>query len=221
MSEDLCDYLNDHGIRVRYLHSDIDTVERVEILSDLRRGVFDVLVGINLLREGLDLPEVSLVAILDADKEGFLRSARSLIQTIGRAARHINGKAILYGDVVTKSMQKAIDETDRRREKQEAYNQRHGIEPQSIRKEVKAIIEGVGGVSVSPGKHKKGRKSQNLANLSGISSMPPGELGKRIDQLEKQMYTYARDLEFELAAQTRDELTLLKRQQLGPRIEAA
>ena len=221
MSEDLCDYLNDHGIRVRYLHSDIDTVERVEILSDLRRGVFDVLVGINLLREGLDLPEVSLVAILDADKEGFLRSARSLIQTIGRAARHINGKAILYGDVVTKSMQKAIDETDRRREKQEAYNQRHGIEPQSIRKEVKAIIEGVGGVSVSPGKHKKGRKSQNLANLSGISSMSPGELGKRIDQLEKQMYTYARDLEFELAAQTRDELTLLKRQQLGPRIEAA
>ena len=221
MSEDLCDYLNDHGIRVRYLHSDIDTVERVEILSDLRRGVFDVLVGINLLREGLDLPEVSLVAILDADKEGFLRSARSLIQTIGRAARHINGKAILYGDVVTKSMQKAIDETDRRREKQEAYNQRHGIEPQSIRKEVKAIIEGAGGVSASPGKQKKGRKSQNLANLSGISSMSPGELGKRIDQLEKQMYTYARDLEFELAAQTRDELTLLKRQQLGPRIEAA
>ena len=221
MSEDLCDYLNDHGIRVRYLHSDIDTVERVEILSDLRRGVFDVLVGINLLREGLDLPEVSLVAILDADKEGFLRSARSLIQTIGRAARHINGKAILYGDVVTKSMQKAIDETDRRREKQEAYNQRHGIEPQSIRKEVKAIIEGAGGVSASPGKQKKGRKSQNLANLSGISSMSPAELGKRINQLEKQMYTYARDLEFELAAQTRDELTLLKRQQLGPRIEAA
>ncbi len=221
MSEDLCDYLNDHGIRVRYLHSDIDTVERVEILSDLRRGVFDVLVGINLLREGLDLPEVSLVAILDADKEGFLRSARSLIQTIGRAARHINGKAILYGDVVTKSMQKAIDETDRRREKQEAYNQRHGIEPQSIRKEVKAIIEGAGDVSASPGKQKKGRKSQNLANLSGISSMSPAELGKRINQLEKQMYTYARDLEFELAAQTRDELTLLKRQQLGPRIEAA
>jgi len=221
MSEDLCDYLNDHGIRVRYLHSDIDTVERVEILSDLRRGVFDVLVGINLLREGLDLPEVSLVAILDADKEGFLRSARSLIQTIGRAARHINGKAILYGDVVTKSMQKAIDETDRRREKQEAYNQRHGIEPQSIRKEVKEIIEGAGGISVSPSGHKKGRKSQNLANLNGIASMSPGELGKRIDQLEKQMYTYARDLEFELAAQTRDELTLLKRQQLGPRIEAA
>jgi excinuclease ABC subunit B len=221
MSEDLCDYLNDHGIRVRYLHSDIDTVERVEILSDLRRGVFDVLVGINLLREGLDLPEVSLVAILDADKEGFLRSARSLIQTIGRAARHINGKAILYGDVVTKSMQKAIDETDRRREKQEAYNQRHGIEPQSIRKEVKEIIEGAGGVSASPSGQKKGRKSQNLANLNGISSMSPGELGKRIDQLEKQMYTYARDLEFELAAQTRDELTLLKRQQLGPRIEAA
>ena len=221
MSEDLCDYLNDHGIRVRYLHSDIDTVERVEILSDLRRGVFDVLVGINLLREGLDLPEVSLVAILDADKEGFLRSARSLIQTIGRAARHINGKAILYGDVVTKSMQKAIDETDRRREKQEAYNQRHGIEPQSIRKEVKAIIEGAGGVSASLGKQKKGRKSQNLANLSGISSMSPAELGKRINQLEKQMYTYARDLEFELAAQTRDELTLLKRQQLGPRIGAA
>jgi excinuclease ABC subunit B len=221
MSEDLCDYLNDHGIRVRYLHSDIDTVERVEILSDLRRGVFDVLVGINLLREGLDLPEVSLVAILDADKEGFLRSARSLIQTIGRAARHINGKAILYGDVVTKSMQKAIDETDRRREKQEAYNQRHGIEPQSIRKEVKEIIEGAGGVSASPSGQKKGRKSQNLANLNGISLMSPGELGKRIDQLEKQMYTYARDLEFELAAQTRDELTLLKRQQLGPRIEAA
>ena len=221
MSEDLCDYLNDHGIRVRYLHSDIDTVERVEILSDLRRGVFDVLVGINLLREGLDLPEVSLVAILDADKEGFLRSARSLIQTIGRAARHINGKAILYGDVVTKSMQKAIDETDRRREKQEAYNQRHGIEPKSIRKEVKAIIEGAGDVSALPGKQKKGRKSQNLANLSGISSMSPAELGKRINHLEKQMYTYARDLEFELAAQTRDELTLLKRQQLGPRIEAA
>jgi excinuclease ABC subunit B len=221
MSEDLCDYLNDHGVRVRYLHSDIDTVERVEIISDLRRGVFDVLVGINLLREGLDLPEVSLVAILDADKEGFLRSARSLIQTIGRAARHINGKAILYGDVVTKSMQKAIDETDRRREKQEAYNQRHGIKPQSIRKEVKEIIEGAGGVSASPGKQKKGRKSQDLANLSGISSMSPGELGKRINQLEKQMYTYAKDLEFERAAEARDELTLLKREQFGPRIEAA
>ena len=221
MSEDLCDYLNDHGIRVRYLHSDIDTVERVEILSDLRRGVFDVLVGINLLREGLDLPEVSLVAILDADKEGFLRSARSLIQTIGRAARHINGKAILYGDVVTKSMQKAIDETDRRRGKQEAYNQRHGIEPQSIRKAIKEIIEGVGGVSSSSGGQHKGRKSQNLESLSGISSMAPGELGKRINELEKQMYTFARDLEFELAAQVRDELTLLKRQQFGPRIEAA
>ena len=221
MSEDLCDYLNDHGIRVRYLHSDIDTVERVEILSDLRRGVFDVLVGINLLREGLDLPEVSLVAILDADKEGFLRSARSLIQTIGRAARHINGKAILYGDVVTKSMQKAIDETDRRRGKQEAYNQRHGIEPQSIRKAIKEIIEGVDGVSLSSGGQHRGRKSQNLESLSGISSMAPGELGKRINELEKQMYTFARDLEFELAAQVRDELTLLKRQQLGPRIEAA
>ena len=221
MSEDLCDYLNDHGVRVRYLHSDIDTVERVEIISDLRRGVFDVLVGINLLREGLDLPEVSLVAILDADKEGFLRSARSLIQTIGRAARHINGKAILYGDVVTKSMQKAIDETDRRREKQEAYNQRHGIKPQSIRKEVKEIIEGAGGVSASPSKQKKGRKSQDLANLSGISSMSPGELGKRINQLEKQMYTYAKDLEFERAAEARDELTLLKREQFGPRIQAA
>jgi len=221
MSEDLCDYLNDHGIRVRYLHSDIDTVERVEILSDLRRGVFDVLVGINLLREGLDLPEVSLVAILDADKEGFLRSARSLIQTIGRAARHINGKAILYGDVITKSMQKAIDETDRRRGKQEAYNQRHGIEPQSIRKAIKEIIEGVDGVSLSSGGQHRGRKSQNLESLSGISSMAPGELGKRINELEKQMYTYARDLEFELAAQVRDELTLLKRQQFGPRIEAA
>ncbi len=221
MSEDLCDYLNDHGIRVRYLHSDIDTVERVEILSDLRRGVFDVLVGINLLREGLDLPEVSLVAILDADKEGFLRSARSLIQTIGRAARHINGKAILYGDVVTKSMQKAIDETDRRRGKQEAYNHRHGIEPQSIRKAIKEIIEGVDGVSLSSGGQHRGRKSQNLESLSGISSMAPGELGKRINELEKQMYTFARDLEFELAAQVRDELTLLKRQQLGPRIEAA
>jgi len=221
MSEDLCDYLNDHAIRVRYLHSDIDTVERVEILSDLRRGVFDVLVGINLLREGLDLPEVSLVAILDADKEGFLRSARSLIQTIGRAARHINGKAILYGDVVTKSMQKAIDETDRRRGKQEAYNRRHGIEPQSIRKAIKEIIEGAGGVSPSSGGQHRGRKSQNPESLSGISSMAPGELGKRINELEKQMYTFARDLEFELAAQVRDELTLLKRQQFGPRIEAA
>jgi excinuclease ABC subunit B len=221
MSEDLCDYLNDHGIRVRYLHSDIETVERVEILSDLRRGVFDVLVGINLLREGLDLPEVSLVAILDADKEGFLRSARSLIQTIGRAARHINGKAILYGDVVTKSMQKAIDETDRRREKQEAYNQRHGIEPQSIRKEIKEMIEGAGGRSSPSSGRKKGRKSPDLASLSGFSSMEPGELSKRINDLEEQMYTYARDLEFELAAQARDELTLLKRQQFGPRIEAA
>ncbi|MGE4636253.1 MAG: excinuclease ABC subunit UvrB [Arenicellales bacterium] len=221
MSEDLCDYLNDHGIRVRYLHSDIETVERVEILSDLRRGVFDVLVGINLLREGLDLPEVSLVAILDADKEGFLRSARSLIQTIGRAARHINGKAILYGDVVTKSMQKAIDETDRRREKQEAYNQRHGIEPQSIRKEIKEMIEGAGGRSSPSSGRQKGRKSPDLASLSGFSSMEPGELSKRINDLEEQMYTYARDLEFELAAQARDELTLLKRQQFGPRIEAA
>ncbi len=210
MAEDLTDYLNDHAVRVRYMHSDIDTVERVEILRDLRLGAFDVLVGINLLREGLDIPEVSLVAILDADKEGFLRSDRSLIQTIGRAARNVKGKAILYADSVTGSMRRAIDETDRRRAKQVAFNITHGIIPRSIQKTVRDIMEG----AYPDARSRRGtaRVADGGGEYAGAS---PGVLMKKLKQLEQRMYKHARDLEFEEAAQLRDEIEHIKAQGLG------
>jgi excinuclease ABC subunit B len=204
MSEDLTDYLADAGVRVRYLHSDIDTVERVEIIRDLRAGEFDVLVGINLLREGLDMPEVSLVAILDADKEGFLRSKRSLIQTIGRAARNINGRAILYADKITKSMQFAIDETDRRRLKQQKHNELHGITPRSVTKAVRDIIDGA-----------TSRAAQEMAKLDlplGDYELPrnPKEFTEVMAVMEKEMFDYAENLEFEQAARTRDRIEELR-----------
>jgi len=206
MSEDLTEYLADHGVRVRYLHSDIGTVERVEILRDLRLGAFDVLVGINLLREGLDLPEVSLVAILDADKEGFLRSERALIQTIGRAARHINGKVILYGDRVTKSMKRAIDETDRRRETQEAYNKKHNITPRGIQKAVYDMIQSDEHLSVDKFSEHAALLEKHAKYLSGS----PKQLAKHIKSLEAKMLEHARDLEFEEAAKMRDEIHQLR-----------
>ena len=207
MAEDLTDYLDEHGVRVRYLHSDIDTVERVEIIHDLRMGMFDVLVGINLLREGLDMPEVSLVAILDADKEGFLRSERSLIQTIGRAARNLNGKAILYGDRITNSMQKAITETERRREKQMKYNEERGIIPQALNKKVGELLD-IGQTD----KPKRGKKSAKVSENSTASYMPKSrkELEKELKQLEQQMRDFARDLEFEKAAAVRDKIGQIK-----------
>ena len=211
MSEDLTDFLMEHDIRVRYLHSDIDTVERVEIIRDLRRGVFDVLVGINLLREGLDMPEVSLVAILDADKEGFLRSERSLIQTIGRAARNINGKAILYGDRITGSMQRAIDETARRRATQAEHNEKHGITPQGLTKKITDIMEGAGGggrrKAERPGR-KAAEEAEHYRTLVGNKS--PQELLKAISRLEDDMYKAAADLDFETAARLRDDISELK-----------
>jgi excinuclease ABC subunit B len=214
MSEDLTNYLADHGIKVRYLHSDIETVERVEIIRDLRLGEFDVLVGINLLREGLDMPEVSLVTILDADKEGFLRSERSLIQTIGRAARNVNGKAILYGDRITGSMQKAIDETARRREKQIAFNEAKGITPKTVSKNVADIMEG----AHIPGKKisNKGRKVAETAADYQVDTdkMSPKELSKHIDKLEDKMYEASKSMEFELAAKIRDEMHRLNAQLL-------
>jgi len=204
MAEDLTEYLAEHGVKVRYLHSDIDTVERVEIIRDLRLGQFDVLVGINLLREGLDIPEVSLVAILDADKEGFLRSERSLIQTIGRAARHINGTAILYADVMTESMRRAIDETDRRRRKQTAYNAAHGITPIGVTKRVKDIIEGVYDHDAARSQLKA---AQNQARYEAMSEK---DLTREVKRLEKEMLEAARNLEFERAAELRDRLKQLK-----------
>ncbi|QLK88375.1 excinuclease ABC subunit B [Arsenophonus endosymbiont of Aphis craccivora] len=208
MAEDLTDYLQEHDIKVRYLHSDIDTVERVEIIRDLRLGVFDVLVGINLLREGLDMPEVSLVAILDADKEGFLRSERSLIQTIGRAARNLKGKAILYGDKVIDSMAKAIKETERRREKQIAFNQQHGIVPKGLNKKVGDILQ-VGVPVSAKGKHKQPQVSPIIEDYQKLSTK---ELELKIQALEAQMYLYAQDLEFEQAASLRDQIQLLREQ---------
>ena len=207
MAEDLTDYLDEHGVRVRYLHSDIDTVERVEIIHDLRMGMFDVLVGINLLREGLDMPEVSLVAILDADKEGFLRSERSLIQTIGRAARNLNGKSILYGDRITNSMQKAITETERRREKQMKYNEERGIVPQALNKKVGELLD-IGQTD----KPKRGKKSAKVSENSTASYIPKSrkELEKELKQLEQQMRDFAKDLEFEKAAAVRDKIGQIK-----------
>ena len=209
MAEQLTDYLTDNGVKVRYLHSDIDTVERVEILRDLRLGVFDVLVGINLLREGLDIPEVSLVAILDADKEGFLRSERSLIQTIGRAARHVNGRAILYADKMTESMKKAIGETERRRVKQVAHNTLMGITPRSVIKQVKELIDGV--ISAQDDKS----KVHGLIELAEVEAMSEKDLAKRIKLLERQMLDHAKNLEFEKAARVRDQLALLREQMFG------
>ncbi len=202
MAEDLTDFLAEHGIRVRYLHSDIDTVERIEIIRDLRLGEFDVLVGINLLREGLDIPEVTLVAIFDADKEGFLRSERSLIQTMGRAARNSEGRAILYAERITGSMERAMSETDRRREMQKAHNKKHGITPKTVLKSVADILEG----AVTPGKKigSKDKKSQDISKLS------VGELNKRIIAVEDEMFAAAKDLQFEQAARLRDDLQLLK-----------
>ncbi|MGA0844031.1 MAG: excinuclease ABC subunit UvrB [Arenicellales bacterium] len=220
MAEDLCDYLNDHDIRVRYLHSDIDTVERVEILSDLRKGTFDVLVGINLLREGLDLPEVSLVAILDADKEGFLRSTRSLIQTIGRAARNLHGKAILYADRVTDSMKRAIDETDRRREKQRAFNELHNITPRSVIKPVHEMIDGVM-ADTDNKKPGKDRLKASTFDSEGVIDLSMEDFKRKVKQLEEQMYQLARDLEFEQAALIRDEITQLKARHFGSGSKAA
>lgn len=203
MAEDLTDYLSEHGIKVRYLHSDIDTVERVEIIRDLRLGEFDVLVGINLLREGLDMPEVALVAILDADKEGFLRSDRSLIQTIGRAARNVKGRAILYADKITGSMQRALDETNRRREKQKAFNLEHGVTPVGINKSVADIMEGA----------YIGKRKTVVAEKSPVyEHWSAQELIKQINILEKQMYLHAKNMEFELAAKVRDEYLMLKEQ---------
>jgi excinuclease ABC subunit B len=203
MAEDLTEYLHEHGVRVRYLHADVGTVERVEIIRDLRLGRFDVLVGINLLREGLDLPEVSLVAILDADKEGFLRSEGSLIQTIGRAARNVNGRAILYADVVTNSMRRAMDETERRRRVQLAFNEAHGITPRSIRKAVRDYMEAHG-------------EAEGESGATPLPErLPPAQAVKKIRRLEQEMHRLARNLEFEEAARIRDEIATLRRLSLG------
>jgi excinuclease ABC subunit B len=209
MAEDLTEYLAEHGVKVRYLHADIETVERTEIIRDLRLGAFDVLVGINLLREGLDMPEVSLVAILDADKEGFLRSDNSLIQTIGRAARNLHGRAILYADRVTGSMQRAIDETNRRRAKQLAYNEAHGITPRGIQKAVTDIMEGARASAPLPGERRRGGKPVSAEDLK------PEALVKQIKRLEGEMLRRARNLEFEEAARLRDEIGRLKQLELG------
>jgi excinuclease ABC subunit B len=212
MAEDLTEYLDEHGIRVRYLHSDIDTVERMEIIRDLRLGKFDVLVGINLLREGLDMPEVALVAILDADKEGFLRSERSLIQTIGRAARNLHGRAILYADSITGSMQRALDETDRRRAKQVEFNKVHGITPKGIEKSVSDILEGAR--APAPGQVRGRRVAEPKRRYSKEIPEDPVALGKLLKKLEEKMLQHARDLEFEEAAAVRDELHEIRQERL-------
>lgn len=213
MAEDLTEYLYEHGVKVRYLHSDIDTVERVEIVRDLRAGKFDVIVGINLLREGLDLPEVSLVAILDADKEGFLRSTRSLIQTIGRAARNLHGRAILYADTITASMRQALDETERRREKQLAYNATHGITPSGIKKAVRDIIEGV---TYTPGAPRaRGSRLAAADEAAQYQAMAPEALAKLLNKLEKDMLAHARNLEFEQAAALRDKIQAIRARNFG------
>ncbi|MCE1193079.1 MAG: excinuclease ABC subunit UvrB [Acidovorax sp.] len=212
MAEQLTDYLTDNGVKVRYLHSDVDTVERVEIIRDLRLGAFDVLVGINLLREGLDIPEVSLVAILDADKEGFLRAERSLIQTIGRAARNLNGHAILYADRMTDSMKKAIGETERRRAKQMAYNEEHGITPRGVVKRVRDLIDGV--YSEKAGKDAE-RLEQEALQRAKVEDMSEKDIAREIKRLEKQMLDHARNLEFEQAARVRDQLSRLKDRAFG------
>jgi excinuclease ABC subunit B len=215
MAEDLTDYLEEHGVRVRYLHSDIETVERTEIIRDLRLGEFDVLVGINLLREGLDMPEVSLVAIFDADKEGFLRSEGSLIQTIGRAARNLNGRAILYADRITGSMERAISETGRRRERQLSFNQEHGIEPKTIIKGIQDIMEGARATGRGSTRSRKGRRRRERA-------IAPDQLAAEIARLEKTMYQHARDLEFEEAARLRDEIDDLRQDLLDlPAVSAS
>lgn len=210
MAEDLTEYLSDHGVRVRYLHSDIDTVERVEIIRDLRLGEFDVLVGINLLREGLDMPEVSLVAILDADKEGFLRSDRSLIQTIGRAARNLNGRAILYADKITGSMERAIAETSRRREKQMAHNTEHGITPVGIVKSVQDIMEGARRMPTKRSAKGKKGKQEKLSYGAEVLNLTPAALARKLKQMETQMHEHAKNLEFEEAANLRDEVAQIK-----------
>jgi excinuclease ABC subunit B len=213
MAEDLTEYLDEHSVRVRYLHSDVDTVERVEIIRDLRLGEFDVLVGINLLREGLDMPEVSLVAIFDADKEGFLRSEQSLIQTIGRAARNLNGKAILYADKITGSMQRAMDETERRRAMQIEFNKQNGITPKSIVKDVKDIMEGA---YAATGQNRRDRQAAEAdAAYDVIGAEPIKNIAKEIKRLEDKMYQHARNLEFEEAAQTRDMLGKLREKSLA------
>jgi len=214
MAEELTEYLGEHGVKVRYLHSEIETVERVEIIRDLRLGEFDVLVGINLLREGLDIPEVSLVAILDADKEGFLRSERSLIQTIGRAARHINGAAILYADRVTDSMKRAVAETDRRRNKQIAFNRKNNITPIGVHKRIKDLIDGVYDADEA---RQELKAAQEGARYEAMSEK---QLAREIRALDKQMHDYARNLEFEKAAQARDQLNELKKRAFGVALPA-
>jgi excinuclease ABC subunit B len=211
MAEDLTEYLMEHDIKVRYLHSDIDTVERVEIIRDLRKGEFDVLVGINLLREGLDIPEVSLVAIMDADKEGFLRSERSLIQTIGRAARNSEGRAILYADKMTDSMKAAMQETERRRAKQIAFNETHGIIPTTIKKRIADVMEGAY-ANVSRGKKGEKKVAETQADYR---TMSPERAVKQLKVLEDKMFAHARNLEFEQAAKVRDEIAALRAQVFG------
>ena len=215
MSEDLTEYLHEHGVKVRYLHSDVETVERVEIIRDLRLGKFDVLVGINLLREGLDMPEVSLVAILDADKEGFLRSDNSLIQTMGRAARHVNGKAILYADRITGSMQRAMEETDRRRNVQLAYNKEHGLSPVSIRKNITDVMEGARADTTDFG-YKMGKKKRGAEEAApNLRMLSPEQIVREIKRMEAEMFKRARNLEFEEAARLRDAIEKMKQQELG------
>ena len=215
MSEDLTEYLHEHGVKVRYLHADVETVERMEIIRDLRLGKFDVIVGINLLREGLDMPEVSLVAILDADKEGFLRSDNSLIQTMGRAARHVNGKAILYADRITGSMQRAMEETDRRRNVQLAYNKEHGLTPLSIRKNINDVMEGARADTTDFG-YKMGKKKRGAEEAaSNLRMLSPEQIVREIKRMEAEMFKRARNLEFEEAARLRDAIEKLKQQELG------